>query len=42
MLWAFVHGHSFLTIDMKNKDMGTDIDDWTYLVEISRAVLGPG
>ncbi|PWK59153.1 TetR/AcrR family transcriptional regulator [Roseicyclus mahoneyensis] len=42
MLWAFVHGHSFLTIDMKNKDMGTDTDDWTYLLEISRAVLGPG
>lgn len=40
MLWSFVHGHSFLHIDMKTKVTTADIDDWMYLMEISRAVLG--
>ncbi len=39
MLWSFVHGHSFLTIDMKNKMVSTEIDDWGYLMAVSRAVL---
>ena len=39
MLWSFVHGHSFLTIDMKNKVAAAEIDDWDYLLTISRAVL---
>ena len=40
MLWSFVHGHSFLTIDMKHKVASAEIDDWNYLLTISRAVLG--
>lgn len=40
LLWAFVHGHSFLTIDRKNKSSRTRDDDWAYLLEISRAILG--
>jgi len=41
MLWSFVHGHSFLTIDMKHQVASTEIDDWTYLMAISRAILAP-
>lgn len=40
MLWSFVHGHSFLNIDMKTKVTTAKIDDWAYLMSISRAVLG--
>lgn len=40
LLWAFVHGHSFLTIDKKNKSSRTRDDDWAFLLEVSRAVLG--
>jgi AcrR family transcriptional regulator len=39
ILWSFVHGHSFLSIDMKNKDVGTEIDDWAFLMRVSRAIL---
>jgi hypothetical protein len=39
MLWSFVHGHSFLTIDMKTKSPAPEIDDWDYLMTISRAIL---
>ena len=39
MLWSFVHGHSFLTIDMKHKVDGAEIDDWDYLMTISRGML---
>jgi AcrR family transcriptional regulator len=39
MLWSFVHGHSFLTIDMKAKVDGLAPDDWGYLMQVSRAVL---
>jgi len=42
MLWSFVHGHSFLTIDMKHKVASAEIDDWDYLMTISRAVLEAG
>lgn len=41
MLWSFVHGHSFLTIDMKHKVASAEIDDWAYLMAISSAILGP-
>ncbi|MCC5972745.1 MAG: TetR/AcrR family transcriptional regulator [Rubellimicrobium sp.] len=41
MLWSFVHGHSFLTIDMKHKVASAEIDDWDYLMRISRAMLAP-
>lgn len=39
ILWSFVHGHSFLTIDMKTRVVSAQIDDWTYLMGISRAIL---
>lgn len=42
MLWSFVHGHSFLTIDMKHKVAAAEIDDWDYLMDVSRAMLGEG
>jgi AcrR family transcriptional regulator len=42
MLWSFVHGHSFLHIDMKTKVTTARIDDWDYLMTISRAILGSG
>lgn len=42
ILWSCVHGHSFLSIDMKNKDVGTEIDDGALLMRVSRAILtGP-
>ena len=41
LLWSFVHGHSFLTIDRKNKAKGALGDDWDYLMDVSRAILGP-
>ncbi len=40
ILWSFVHGHSFLTIDRKNDKPGAQIDDWDYLMTVSRGVLG--
>ena len=40
MLWSFVHGHSFLTIDRKNKDTHTRDDDWGYLLEVGRGIIG--
>jgi len=40
ILWSFVHGHSFLTIDMKTKVTAAAIDDWEYLLHVSRAILG--
>lgn len=39
MLWSFVHGHSFLTIDMKHQVASAEIDDWDYLMATSRAIL---
>jgi AcrR family transcriptional regulator len=39
LLWSCVHGHSFLSIDMKNKDVGADIDDHDFMMRISRAIL---
>lgn len=39
ILWSFVHGHSFLTIDMKNKVSSAEINDWDYLMTISRSIL---
>lgn len=40
MLWSFVHGHSFLHIDGKTRVAAASIDEWLYLTEISRGVLG--
>ncbi|MCA3447385.1 MAG: TetR/AcrR family transcriptional regulator [Rhodobacter sp.] len=42
MLWSFVHGHSFLTIDSKRSVASTSIDDWAYLVTVARGILGQG
>lgn len=39
ILWSFVHGHSFLTIDMKNKVATAEIDDWDYLMAVARSIL---
>jgi AcrR family transcriptional regulator len=39
ILWSFVHGHSFLTIDMKTKVSTAAIEDWDYLMQVSRAIL---
>lgn len=39
ILWSFVHGHSFLTIDRKNKTVSAEAGDWDYLMEVGRAVL---
>lgn len=39
ILWSFVHGHSFLTIDMKHKVANSEQDDWGYLMTVSRSVL---
>jgi AcrR family transcriptional regulator len=39
MLWSFVHGHSFLHIDMKTKVATAEMNDWSFLMDISRAVL---
>lgn len=40
MLWASVHGHSFLTIDHKTQVQASGIDDWDYLMGIGHAILG--
>jgi AcrR family transcriptional regulator len=40
MLWSFVHGHSFLTIDNKSNVASARIDDWTYLLTVTGAILG--
>lgn len=40
ILWSFVHGHSFLTIDRKNKETHTRASDWDYLLEVARGVVG--
>lgn len=39
ILWASVHGHSFLTIDRKTNVLSATIDDWQFLMAVSRAVL---
>lgn len=39
-LWAFVHGHAFLTIDGKNLIAHAADENWRHLMAISRGVLG--
>ncbi len=41
ILWSFVHGHSFLTIDMKNKVAASTKNDWDYLITVSQAIMSP-
>lgn len=40
LLWAFVHGHSFLTIDNKNSSSRTAEDEWALLMEVAAGILG--
>jgi AcrR family transcriptional regulator len=42
MLWCFVHGHSFLILDMKTKVSTAEIEDWDLLLRLSRAILASG
>lgn len=41
MLWSFVHGHSFLTLDNKNDMTTSDAEDWDFLMSVATAILGP-
>lgn len=41
ILWSFVHGHSFLAIDMKHNVAGQEIDDGDYLMAFTRAIMAP-
>ena len=42
LVWALVHGHSFLIIDRKTDIDKEQIDDWSLMMAASRAVLGGG
>jgi AcrR family transcriptional regulator len=42
MLWSFVHGHAFLTIDRKQKVVGTTTDDAVYMMTVATAILATG
>lgn len=39
LLWSFVHGHSFLTINTRLNVASAEMDDWGYLMTVSRTVL---
>ncbi len=39
ILWSYVHGHSFLTIDRKNNDIHSRDTDWEELMEVSRGIV---
>lgn len=39
-LWTCVHGHSFLVIDQKTKGKFEVTDEWAFLMQVSRAILG--
>lgn len=39
MLWSFVHGHAFLTIDRKVHVASAEIHDGDFMMGISRAIL---
>ncbi len=39
ILWTNVHGHAFLSIDNKNKTEAKALEDWDFLLTVSRAVL---
>ena len=43
ILWSCVHGHSFLTIDRKTTGKVDVPDEWEFLLQVSRSILGtPG
>lgn len=39
MLWACVHGHSFLIIDRKTEGKFGQPDDWAFMLDVSRSIL---
>ncbi|MCV3271973.1 TetR/AcrR family transcriptional regulator [Roseobacter sinensis] len=39
ILWTNVHGHAFLSIDNKKKTEAKALEDWDFLMTVSRAVL---
>jgi hypothetical protein len=42
MLWALVHGHSFLVIDHKTNDSLGPLDDSALVTDVCRIVLAQG
>ncbi|WP_299967130.1 TetR/AcrR family transcriptional regulator [uncultured Roseobacter sp.] len=42
ILWTSVHGHAFLSIDRKNKEEIEALDDWDFLMTVTRGVLEAG
>ena len=40
MLWTVVHGHAFLEIDSKTTHSGIQLDEWAFLMEVGRRILG--
>lgn len=39
ILWTSVHGHAFLSIDNKNKEEARELNDWDFLMTVTRSVL---
>lgn len=39
LLWTHVHGHAFLSIDAKRKDVTKRPDDWYYVERSCRSIL---
>jgi AcrR family transcriptional regulator len=40
ILWSCVHGHAFLTIDRKTLGKVDVPDEWAFLMQVSRSILG--
>ncbi len=40
LLWSFVHGHSFLTIDRKNRASNVRAEDWALMMEAAQGIVG--
>ncbi|XWN31114.1 MAG: TetR/AcrR family transcriptional regulator [Devosia sp.] len=41
ILWAFVHGLAFLSIDRKHKIKQTPEEDWAMLMDVAKGIVGP-
>ncbi|WP_299409353.1 TetR/AcrR family transcriptional regulator [uncultured Roseobacter sp.] len=39
ILWTSVHGHAFLSIDNKNKAEAQELNDWDFLMTVTRGIL---
>jgi AcrR family transcriptional regulator len=39
LLWCFVHGHAFLTIDRKNTEKAALMNDWDLVFAVARGIL---